>query len=214
MKFEEFLKQTIGLPLVETKLLLNLVDNSRALLVQISRWEKAGKLRKLKRGTYLLAPSYRKIEVFGPYLASSLVRPSYVSLEKALEFHGMIPEAIASYTSITTKRPVQFEAEGTLFEYRHVKRNLFWGYESVNKNGQTGFIARPEKALLDLFYLHDGEISREYLHGLRLGNINKVDVERLHSFARRFGKPKILQAAAALEEHFRESASEETILKD
>jgi predicted transcriptional regulator of viral defense system len=214
MKFEEFLKQAQGLPLVETGLLLNLTDNPRAMLVQVGRWEKAGKLKKIKRGTYLLAPSYRKIEVFGPYLASSLVRPSYISLEKALEFHGMIPEAVAAYTSITTKRPAQFAADGTAFEYRHVKKTLFWGYESVNKNGQTGFVARPEKALLDLLYFRKGEVSREYLQGLRLGNAGTVDAERLRSFARRFGKPKIMRAAAMLEEHLHQLTSEETALKD
>jgi predicted transcriptional regulator of viral defense system len=214
MKFEELLKQTQGLPLVETGLLLNLIDNPRSMLVQVSRWEKSGKLKKIKRGTYLLAPAYRKIEVFGPYLASSLVKPSYVSLEKALEFHGMIPEAVAPYTSITTKRPARFTAEGTCFEYRHVKKSLFWGYESADKNSQTGFIARPEKALLDLFYLRDGEVSREYLHGLRLGNADKVDREKLRSFARRFAKPKILRAAVLLEDHLRELTSEETRLED
>jgi predicted transcriptional regulator of viral defense system len=214
MKFEALLKMAQDLPVVETGILLNLVDNPRSFLVQISRWEKAGKLRKLRRGMYLLAHAYRKIEIFESCLASYLVRPSYISMQKALEFHGMIPEAVAVYSSITTRRPAQYLAEGVRFEYRHVKKSLFWGYESVRRNGQTGFVAGPEKALLDMLYFCRGEVSPGYLHGLRLGNAGRIDAERLRSFARRFGSPRMLRAASVLEAHLRELTSEETPLED
>jgi hypothetical protein len=59
---------------------------------------------------------------------------------------------------------------------------------------QQAFIARPEKALLDLIYLQAGSDSLEYLVELRLGNLNRLDWEALERLARRIEKPKLTRA--------------------
>ena len=201
MNFEKFIKFVGNLPVLETEILLAGIENPLAVKVQISRWQKAGKLVQLKRGVYLLAPAYRKIEVFTPYLATVLKKPSYISLEKALEFHGLIPEAVSVFTCITTKRQGRFECEIGSFVYRHIKNCFFWGYGSVTVNKQTAFIAHPEKALLDLIYLNDLKVSVEFLKEMRLQNLEKINIDTLFLFAEKFKKPCLVRAARAIKDY-------------
>lgn len=201
MKWEEFLKTVSNLPVISTEILLAGVSNAEPVRVQLSRWQRAGRLIQVKRGIYLLAEAYRKQNVYEPYLAYVLKRPSYISLEKALEYHGLIPEAVSVYTSVTTKRPGRFVSGVGVFNYRHVKNSLFWGYESVSVNKQTGFIASPEKALMDLIYLNGLKISLEYLKELRLQNVGKINLDKLFEYARKFESPGILRAAEIIKKY-------------
>lgn len=203
MKWEEFLRITGNLPVIDTENLFAGVTDPASIEVQISRWKKAGKIIQLKRGIYLLAETYRKIEIYEPYIAAILKKPSYISLEKALEYHNLIPEAVTVYTSVTTKRPGRFVSRTGIFDYRHINESLFWGYNSLTVNKQTAFIASPEKTLLDFFYLRlkGVKVSLDYLLELRLQNLEKIDLDKLSEFARRFKKPRILYAAEVIWEY-------------
>lgn len=201
MKFEKFIKIAEGLPVIDTEILLAGVSDPNPIKVQISRWEKSGKLIQLKRGLYLLSKPYRKVEVYEPHIASLLKKPSYISLEKALEYHDLIPEAVTVYTSVTTKRPDRFVSEVGVFDYRHIKPALFWGYDPVLLHNQTAFIASPEKALLDFFYIRKVDISNEYLDELRLQNLEGIDLNKLIEYAKRFKKPGMRRIAGLLEKY-------------
>jgi len=189
MRWEEFLERVKGLPLIE---LNSFIQEEPLLRVQASRWLAHGKIIKVKSGVYLLAERYRKIELYEPYLASVLKRPSYISLEKALEYHNLIPEAVTVFTSVTTKRQASFVSEAGRFEYRHLKPTLFFGYKPVTVRGQTGFVAEPEKALLDFLYLKAPRFSREFIEELRLQNTASLDLKKLFEYAQRFRKKDIL----------------------
>jgi predicted transcriptional regulator of viral defense system len=195
MKLEDFLKFTRGLPVIEVGLLLAGIPNPDSLKVQISRWEKAGKLIQLRRGVYLLADAYRQVEVYEPYIASILKKPSYLSLEKALEYHGLIPEAVKVYTSVTTKRAAKFSSPAGIFSYRHIKKSLFWGYKSVTLRRQTAFIATPEKALYGV------KISNKYLEGLRLQNLEQINLDTVLEYAKKFKKPGMLRVAKVIKKY-------------
>jgi predicted transcriptional regulator of viral defense system len=201
MEWESFLKITRGLPLIDTENVVVGSSDPASVQVQISRWHKAGKIIQLKKGIYLLAEPYRKIEVYEPYLAAVLKRPSYISLEKALEYHNVIPEAVSVYTSVTTKRGARFESEAGIFDYKHIQESLFWGYASHTVNQQTSFIAVPEKALLDFFYLKKVKISLDYLIEMRLQNLASIDIKKLEAYARRFAKPAMMTVAAVIKEY-------------
>ncbi len=209
MKLEDFIKITRNLPVIEIELLAAGVPNPAPLKVQISRWEKAGKLIQLKRGIYLLADAYRKVEVYEPYIASILKKPSYLSLEKALEYHNLIPEAVKVYTSVTTKRPAKFSSEVGVFRYKHIKNSLFWGYKAITLRRQTGFLATPEKALLDLIYFNGINISNDYLEGLRLQNVSQINLETLFEYAKKFEKPGMLRAANKIKAYIQSSQEKE-----
>lgn len=212
MKFEEFVKTVKDLPVIDTELLLSGVSNSAGIKVQITRWLKSGKLVQLKRGTYLLAEPYAKVDTLASHVASALKKPSYISLEKALEFHGLIPEAVKVYTCVTTKRAARFVNAVGDFDYRHIQRSLFWGYESINNKKQTAFMATAEKALLDLFYLKHINVTLDYLKELRLQNGENINMKRLFEYAERFKKPGMLRHAKTITDYLEDYKNGEKIL--
>ncbi len=204
MRWEEFLEAAGNLPVVETELLLAGITDPGPIKVQISRWQKTGKLIQLKRGVYLLNKAYRRQPVNELYLVCLLKKPSYISLEKALEYHGLIPEAVRVYTAVTTKRPGRFTTPVGNFNYRHLKKTLFWGYKPYLIDKHTVFIAYPEKALLDLIYLDKIKVSLDYLEELRLQSIERFSSKRLIEFSQKFNKPAIFQAAKVITEYIKD----------
>lgn len=212
MKWLEFLNIAQKVPLINTEIMLSGVSDPGPAKVQISRWEKAGKIIQLRRGIYVLAEPYRRHELFEPYIAAVLKEPSYISLEKALEFHGLIPEAVTVYTSVTTKRPRKFTSKVGVFNYQHIKKTLFWGYKSVTLGKQTAFMASPEKALLDFVYLKNIKVSTDYLEEMRLQSLEKINLDTLTSYAKRFAKPGILRAATIIKTFIQKELSGEKTL--
>lgn len=212
MKFEAFLKAFSTLPVIESVNVRHVFSNNKTMGVQLTRWVKQQRLIRLKRGVYLFSELYRKGNIFEPYIASALKRPSYLSLEKALEYSDWIPEGVGIYTCITSKRPDRFRNPLGVFDYKHLRTSLFWGYKAVTLNGQTALIALPEKALLDLIYFTPGSVSVDYLEGLRLQNLNTMKLGRLMKFARRFQKPKMAKAAQIILEYAKASRKSEKVL--
>ena len=138
MEFEEFLKKVSKLAVIETEALYSGTAKRASIEVQLSRWHKTGKLIQLKRGLYILSDTYRKAEIYGPAVAAILHRPSYLSLEKALEFHNLIPEQVTVYTSVTSNRPEFFKTGIGDFKYT-ISRKVFLGIQRVTLNNQTAF---------------------------------------------------------------------------
>ena len=204
MEFNSFISKVQGFPVVDTRIFSAGGGHSLSLKVQISRWVKAKKLIQLKRGLYLLAEPYRKISPAEFYIASVLKKPSYISLEKALEYHGLIPEAVSVYTCVTTKRPESFKTPAGRYDYSHVKPSLFWGYISLNMSGQIVFMATPEKALLDFFYLKHVKVSLDYLKEMRLQNVRNIKLNKLLEYARRFKKKNLIETARLVGEYIKE----------
>ena len=52
-----------------------------------------------------MAPAWRKVEPHPFLVANALHRGSYVSLQSALAFHGVIPEHVPTVTSVGPGRP-------------------------------------------------------------------------------------------------------------
>src|SRR5205809_4877054 len=149
MTFERLLERSGAAPVIDSKALRAWGGDPRALSVQLSRWVRSGKLVPLRRGIYLLPPALRRREIPPEYLANLLVIPSYVSLERALAFHGIIPERVPLVQSISPGRPMLFRTAEGDFQYRHVKREWFFGYAETAVGSGSALIALPEQALLD-----------------------------------------------------------------
>ncbi len=199
MKFEQLVEITHDQPVFHTGFLLAGEQNPNTLRVQLARWVKAGMIYRLRRGLYTLAPPYRHIVPHPFLVANQMVQPSYVSLQTALAYHGLIPETVYAITNITTRRPGQWETVLGRFTFRHVRQSFFFGYhlEEVMP-GQHAFVASPEKALLDLVYLQPRGDTPAYLEGLRLHDLERLDPERLQSMAKRAGAAKLQRAAEGI----------------
>ena len=163
---------------------------------QLTRWVKSGKLIQLRRGLYTLPEPYRK-EIPHPFtIANQLVAPSYVSLQSALAYYNLIPEDVPNITSVTSRKRTGDHATPIgNFTYHSIQLALFTGFRLLDvTNSQKVFLARPEKALLDLIYLTPNGEEPAFLDTLRLQNLETLDFTWLQGFVQNLGKHKLIRA--------------------
>jgi predicted transcriptional regulator of viral defense system len=197
MEFTHLLDIVGNEPVFETGLLLAGGVDSNDARRQLSRWTKAGHLYQLRRGLYTLAPPFQKVKPHPFVVANRMVRSSYVSLQSALGYYGLIPDVVPVTTSVTTGRPNQWQTPLGVYTFRHIKTELFVGYRLVDLVGnQQAFVATPEKALLDLVHLQRGGDSAEYLQELRLQDMERLDLDALQHHAELASSPKLRRAVA------------------
>jgi len=196
MKWRDFLASLGEEPVFSASLLKAGDVDKRELSVQLSRWVRSGRLVQLRRGIYAIAMPYQKIQPHPFLVANTLRKNSYVSLQSALAFHGLIPEYVPVCTSVTTGRSEQLETALGTFSYRRIKPDYLFGFRQQEvAPKQQAFVAVPEKALLDLVYLTPGADTDSYLRELRLQHTDALDGETLEKLADRTCKPKLRFAA-------------------
>ena len=157
---------------------------------QLDRWKKKGYLRKIKQGFYS-ATDQEFDEQFLNLAANKIYAPSYISLEKALKFYGLIPEEIFLITSVSSKKTVYFKTSVGNFSFRHIKPSLFWGYRLLESNGHAILIAEPEKALLDYFYLIPNVRTVDDFAEMRINTDlfqEQIDLAKLKTYLKAFEK--------------------------
>lgn len=123
--------------------------------VLVHRAESKGEILRLKPGLFLLAEEYRKSHPHPFVIAAALHSPSHVSLESALSFHGLIPEAVYQVSSVTAARSRTFETSIGIFTFQHVAaKNPRAGVEAVKiDKASWAFVATPLRAIADLVYV-------------------------------------------------------------
>jgi len=157
---------------------------------------------RIKKGLYIFGDDYRRYPFSRELLANLIYGPSYISLEYALHYHGLIPERVEALTSITTGRSRSFLTSVGLFKYRMIPLQAFQtGMTRVEqRNGQSFLIAEPDKALADKIVSDRGiEIKTQkamfkYLvYDLRIdsGTLSEMNPERLVEFAVRYRSQKL-----------------------
>ena len=196
MQFRELLDLVGNKPAFESSLLLAGSARPSYLQRQLSGWVDEGKLIQLRRGLYVLAPAYRKVDPHPFLLANLIRRGSYVSLQSVLDHAGLIPEHVPAVTSVWAGRPGEVHTPIGRFLFRHIKVDLLYGYaiREVQRE-QEALVADPEKALLDLDHLTAGGDDPRFLRELRLHDIDALQKERLRAYAGRAGSPKLERAA-------------------
>jgi predicted transcriptional regulator of viral defense system len=177
--------------------------------LQLSRWVKTGRLLQLRRGVYALAPAWRKVEPHPFLVANKLQRGSYVSLQSAMSFHGIIPEYVPVVTSVGSGRPETLRNPLGVFQFKHMASKMMFGYSRMEiAPRQFAFIASSEKALLDLAHLTPGADSPDYIRELRLQNIEAINMQLLLELAERSGRPKLLRTVGIVRKLLSEEEGE------
>ena len=112
-------------------------------------------LIRVKRGLYYLGERLAAKRHHPFELAQLIYGPSYLSLETAMSFHHLIPEAVYTITSATCKRNKEFATSTRMFSYQHVPaENLFIGVERIQEGDYRYLMASPWKAILDYIYCY------------------------------------------------------------
>lgn len=149
------------------------LKNAHTIFKKIQRLEDKKIIHKIINGKYLFSLS--NVDDFT--IANFIVKPSYISLDSALSFYGILPQFPYQITSITIKSTKIFIYEKKEYYYSHIDCSLFWGYQKE----EYFLIAEKEKALLDYIYFS--------LKGLR----NALDTEEIDMS--QFDKQKIKRYA-------------------
>ncbi|MBA7651675.1 hypothetical protein ES703_59494 [subsurface metagenome] len=162
---------------------------------QLSRWVCTGYLIQIRKGLYMLSDTYRKKTPHPFLVANMMKRASYVSLQSALAYYGLIPEYVPYVTIVTTGRPETISSSIGNYIFKHIKTTWFHSYKRIEPGeGQSSFVASPDKALLDLLYLTPGSDDLNYQNELRLQNLETLDFVQLTHLAQESKSQKLLRA--------------------
>jgi len=139
---------------------------------KVCRMQQQGQLIRLKKGVFVVAPGVSNKTLSMELIANHLYGPSYVSLESALAYHGLIPERVHLMRSVTIKRARNFTTPLGEFEYLTMLAPYYSiGIKQLVFGEEYSFlIASPEKALADLIIVTSGlriqsaKAMREYLY--------------------------------------------------
>lgn len=153
--------------------------NSQTIKTQLFRFLKKGLITKIKRGLYCFEPDL--IDEFD--LAERLYQPSYISLETALNYYGLIPDVPQAVTSINLTTTKKIKNRFGDFFYNKIKPPLFFGFLKIKSPKSAVFfnLARKEKALLDYFYIR--KIKK--IDDLRL-NLKELDLNLYQEYGKNF----------------------------
>lgn len=141
-------------------------ENPSLIKTQLNRFVKKNYLIQIKRGLYGFSPD--KIDEF--QLANILYEPSYISLETALNYYGLLPDIPQTVTSITVTTTKFIKNQFGSFSYTKIKPALFWGFKKITDKNLV--LAKKEKALLDYFYIRKIKSGQD----LRL-NLGDLDIK-------------------------------------
>ena len=119
--------------------------------VSASRYVRQGILLRIKNNIYVLREMW---DAVGQEEKFSLVNlgqvPSYISLMTALDYYEVTSQVQRDlFESVAVKRTKEINLRGSVFRYVKVNKALYFGF----RKEKGFFIASPEKALLDAFYL-------------------------------------------------------------
>ena len=169
---------------------------------KITNLLRQGAIVRIKKGIYVFGEKYRRTPLSREVLANMIYGPSYISLDYALHYYGMIPERVESVTSVTCNRGRRFSTPVGLFIYRGISMNAYQiGIDQISLDrGRTFLMAIPEKALSDKIHDDRGtsirtqaEMRTHLLDNLRIDPewLKKLDAEVISIIADRYHSRKI-----------------------
>jgi len=157
---------------------------------RLFEWKKKGYIEKLRNGWYCL-PEFFEETYCSWIIANAVHSPSYISLESALDYYGLIPEGVFMTTSVSTNRPLRIAMAGHDYSFSHIKINLFGGYQLVGADRYKRKIrvADLEKAIVDFFYFHSEYNTIRKISGLRFNEPilrENLNIDRLFQYLEEF----------------------------
>ncbi|MDP2600746.1 MAG: hypothetical protein Q8P84_08475 [Deltaproteobacteria bacterium] len=159
-------------------------NNPALVNLQLHQWKKRGELLALKRGLYAFSDAKPE----AAEIARHLCFPCYFSLEYILSRESILPEAVFSYTLVTTQNTRKFQTSFGLFIFQKIKKEAFSGF-----NSET-LMATKEKALVDYFYLNSTRLipKDDFWEESRLeAAVTEVNFRKVFSYAKLFHSNKL-----------------------
>ena len=144
--------EKFGIIPVDYTTVVTALGNYKSPKDKLSGLENSGDLIRLKKGLFVVASKIHNQQISKQLIANHLYGPSYVSLESALSFYGLIPERVYSTRSMTLKRGKIFSTPLGDFDYVKTSAAYFKiGVRQEIINDQYAYlIGTPEKSICDM----------------------------------------------------------------
>ncbi len=190
-KIETIFSKAKELPYFSLDDLASMETNKNYLKILFSRYEKAGKVIRLKKNLYVSKEYLDKMKIEGKYssylefLANLIYNPSYLSSEYILYKHNLLTELPVSFTSVAGEKTASSVNKLGKFIYRKIKEELFIGFEIIKDGDFTIFRASKAKALFDFLYLRKNSlIDRNAFEELRINkeNLTKKELKEIERY--------------------------------
>ncbi len=186
MKYIDFQNKFKDYPIIDVREVKNVFPDFDSR--RFYEWQKKGYIKKISKLFYFFNNKMISEEnVF--FIANKLLEPSYISLERALSFYNLIPENVFMVSSVSTKKTKLIKNQISNFNYRSIKKSLFFAYKLIKVNNFSFKIAEAEKALLDLLYLRSDIKTEKDILELRINEntfCEIIDIKKMEKYARQF----------------------------
>ncbi|MFA6637034.1 MAG: hypothetical protein WCV56_08065 [Candidatus Omnitrophota bacterium] len=167
---------------------------------RLYEWQKKGYITKLTSNFYV----FSDVDIDDPFvrrIGNKIYSPSYVGLESALSYYGLIPEAVFQITSVSSRKTRNIQTPISNFNYRSIHKRLFWGYSLNTETSHDFLISDPEKTVLDYLYLNthlDDIRSLEELRFNREVSGDLLNVAKLKEYLKIFSHDRLTRSIAKL----------------
>lgn len=161
---------------------------------RLNEWQNRGYIKKVVKKYYIFSDLKINESVLF-VIANKIFAPSYISLEMALSYYGLIPESVYGITSVSSRKTYAFDSQLAKFNYRKIKPELMFGYQLVQYQSRNFKIAEIEKAILDFFYINSKLKTEGEFEELRINPDTfreRVDIEKMKKYLTQF-KNKALE---------------------
>lgn len=198
---------TLGNIPVTSSVIASLYPDVKTKFAKVAQLERAGEIIRLRRNLFVVNPEETGLPLSSGLIANHLLAPSYVSMQTALRYYGLIPEAVYTIQSMTFKAAKEFNTPVGNYCYYHISRETYpIGITQIKEGNSVYIMATPEKALCDLIANQPGINLRYKKEALEFLEENlRFDMDKFCQF-----KPEIFLAYA---KNGKKSTSILTILK-
>jgi len=165
-------------------------ENKEKVKKRIHRYIKSGKMNSIRRGIYSKDNDYNKDE-----LATKIYIPSYISLETVL---GRSDVIFQYYKSIFVVSYLSREVviDGQKYIYKKIKDDILNNQSGI-KHEDGYSIATPERAFLDILYLH-----KNYY----FDNLLALNWEKIHDILPIYNSKKMNRMVKMFYEEFKKDS--------
>ena len=143
--------RNIGVIPINKDVLYSLFSDLKRPDEKASELERKELIIRIKRDLYVVSKKVHDQEISSELVANHLYGPSYISLDSALSYYGLIPERVYSTYSVCAKLHKLFQTPLGRFEYIKMPERYFpiGIHQEIINNSYAFLIAAPEKALCD-----------------------------------------------------------------
>jgi len=194
MRLEKKLGTFGAVPLTHGTL-VSILGEYRSPNDKIVRLIHEGLLISIKKGLYVVSPELTGVPLSLPLVANLLYGPSYVSMDFALHYYGIIPERVIELTSMTIRRGKAYDLSVGRFSYMHSEPGLYSiGIDRIENVDRNCFLmASPEKALCDkLLFTRNLNVESHLALQVLLFDDLRIDEDSVASF-----NPEVIKAVMA-----------------